>query len=74
LIELISGMSEWLLNDFPKYQGKTLRSDVKDAYTKAETIISGVVTLPDCDCQYGSYQNKINKLYEQWLLSGQNTK
>ena len=60
-------MSNWLLNDFPKYKGKTLRGDVKDAYTKAETLLDGRVTLPDCSCQYGSYQNKINKLYEQWV-------
>ena len=60
-------MSNWLLNDFPKYKGKTLRGDVKQAYLNAEKLISGVETMPDCSCQYGSYQNKVDKLYEQWV-------
>lgn len=63
----------WLLDVFPTYQGKTLRGDVKEAYLKAEKLISGRETMPDCDCQYGGYQIKIDKLYEQWV-SGEDIK
>jgi len=57
---------EWLLQVFPKFKNTVLRGVNLEAYTKAETIITGRATTPDCSCSYGSYQQKINKLYDKW--------
>ena len=58
---------EWLLNIFPQYKANVLRGDNKQEYIKAEELISGKVSIPNCGCQYHSYQAKINGLHDEWL-------
>jgi len=61
----------WMLTTFPKFRGLVLRGVNLDAYEKAEFLMTGERTVPDCSCSYNSYQIKINALYEKWV--GQNT-
>ena len=63
---------QWLMDIFPQYKVTVLRGDNKQQYMKAEQLISGNVTIPECGCQYHSYQNKVNGLHDQWVKE-QNT-
>lgn len=58
---------DWLLKVFPKFMNQVIRGVNKDAYIKAETIINGRASFPNCSCSYTSYQNRINQLYSEWL-------
>lgn len=58
---------EWLLTVFPQYMNQVIRGVNKDAYVKAETIIIGRHSFPNCSCSYTSHQNRINELYKQWI-------
>jgi len=64
---------DWLLKSFPQYLNRVLRGYNKDAYIRVETLLSGRVTFPDCSCSYGSYQQKINKLYYEWASTRKET-
>ena len=57
----------WLKDIFPQYMAEVLRGVNIDAYKKAEQLISGRITTPDCGCQFHSYQAKVNQLYDEWL-------
>ena len=58
---------DWLKTVFPQYMRQVIRGVNKDAYEKAERLITGKVTMPDCSCSYTAHQNKINVIYEEWL-------
>lgn len=57
---------DWLKNIFPQYMAEVLRGTNIQEYKRAEQLISGQVTAPDCGCQYHSYQAKVNQLYDEW--------
>jgi hypothetical protein len=59
--------TEWLSNIFPQYMAHKLRGDNIKEYKKAEELITGKVTAPDCGCAYHSYQSKVNQLYNTWV-------
>lgn len=58
---------DWMVNIFPQYMTQVLRATNIEEYKRAETLIIGRHSLPSCGCQYHSYQNKINQLYDEWV-------
>lgn len=56
----------WLKDIFPQYMTTVLRGTNIQEYKRAEQLISGQLTVPDCGCQFHAYQAKINQLYDEW--------
>ena len=58
---------EWLVDLFPLSMGRVLRGNIKQDYLKAEFLLLGTQTLPDCDCQNEGYKRKIERSYREWI-------
>lgn len=58
---------EWLRETFPQYKQAVLRGVNLDAYAKAEVIMIGKSSKPNCSCSYSSYKQKIEGYYDKWL-------
>lgn len=63
--------TKWLVEEFPKYMGLTLKGAVKDAYEKAEKLLFNLpeTWVRDCTCEYGYLFNRVNTKYEEFLKS-----
>ena len=59
----------FLLQEFPEYQGRTIRGDVLNAYYKAEMYLKNrhAISRRSCGCQYGSMGREVDRLYQDWL-------
>jgi len=57
---------KWLKEVFPQFQNKVLRGVNLDAYAKAELIILGKSSKPECSCSYNNYKQKVDSYYEKW--------
>ena len=66
---------KWLLEEFPKYRGKTIKGDVSNSYYKAEMILNGwsQVKKRTCSCQLRSLADGVDKLYNKWLQNNEKT-
>jgi len=62
----------WLIGEFPDFQGNVIKGATKNAYMKAELLITGTASAPDCNCGNNRWAAKIDKLYSEWLKE-QNT-
>lgn len=62
-------MSEWLKEEFPKHQGKTLRGETLKAYYEAERILLNrdKIQPRGCSCNYNQLKAFVDELYEKWL-------
>lgn len=58
---------KWLTETFPEFKNKVLRGVNLDAYAKAEMLIVGKSSTPNCTCSYNSYKQKIDGYYDKWL-------
>lgn len=60
---------EWLLNEFPKYIGKTLMKDTLTAYYKAEMLVNGwnEIKKRGCSCNYKQLKNSTEISYKKWV-------
>ena len=59
----------WLLEEFPKYKGKTIRGEIANAYHEAERILNNKQSINKrtCGCQYRSLAEGVNRAYDKWL-------
>tara|TARA_R110001632_G_scaffold60902_1_gene147242 strand:- start:443 stop:673 length:231 start_codon:yes stop_codon:yes gene_type:complete len=64
----------WLLNEFPQYQVKVMRGDTKNAYLKAEMLLTNAHAIKPrgCGCQNGALKSQVDEQYRQWLLKKNN--
>lgn len=58
---------KWLTEIFPEYKNKVLRGVNLDAYSKAEMLIMGKSSKPECSCSYNSYKLKIDSFHDRWV-------
>ena len=58
---------KWLKETFPEYKKAVLRGVNLDAYAKAEMLIMGKSSKPECSCSYNAYKQKIEGYYYRWL-------
>lgn len=60
---------KWLLEEFPKYKGKTIRGEVLNAYYKAEMLLSNreQINKRSCSCQLRSLATGVDKSYNKWV-------
>ena len=66
---MVNEKERFLLEEFPEYQGRTLRGDVVNAYLKAEMHLKDrhAIQKRNCSCQYGSLGREVDRLYNEWL-------
>lgn len=59
----------YLLVEFPKYKGLTLRGRVVQEYYEAERILKGLnqIMPRGCSCEYRHMAETVNKLHDKWL-------
>ncbi len=60
---------EWLMLEFPKYKGKTIRGEVLKAYYEAERILAGKeqIRKRGCSCELRGMATGVDKSYNNWL-------
>ena len=58
---------KWLTQTFPEFKNKVLRGVNLDAYSKAEMLIMGKSSKPECSCSYNAYKQKIDGYYDKWV-------
>jgi len=60
---------DFLLNEFPKWKGRTIRGDVYHNYLKAEMYLKNRHALQKrgCGCEYASMGRQVDRLYDEWL-------
>ena len=60
---------KWLIEEFPKYKGRTIRGEVLAAYYKAEMILSGNTQIKKrgCSCELGGMARAVDNSYNKWL-------
>lgn len=60
---------DWLLNEFPKFIGKTLMKDTLQAYYKAEMLLNGwdKIKKRGCSCNYKQLKNSTETSYKKWI-------
>lgn len=59
---------KWLLEEFPKFVGRSMMKETLQAYYKAEMILNGwEKTKPrTCSCQLGDLAREVNMKYEKF--------
>ena len=60
---------QYLLEEFPKVKGRTLRGDTLRVYYETERILNNKEKIHkrSCTCEYRSLAIAVNKQYENWL-------
>jgi len=60
---------KWLIEEFPKYKGKTIRGEVLASYYRAEMLLNGwsQIKKRTCSCQLRSLASETDRLYNKWL-------
>jgi len=60
---------DWLLNEFPKFIGRTLMKDTLHAYYKAEMLLKGYEQIKrrSCSCQYRGLKTDTENSYNKWV-------
>ena len=60
---------KWLIEEFPKYMGKTIRGEVLKAYYEAERILAGKdqIRKRGCSCELRGMATGVDKSYNKWL-------
>ena len=60
---------QWLIEEFPKYKGKTIRGEVLKAYYEAERILAGKdqIRRRGCSCELRGMATGVDNSYNKWL-------
>jgi len=60
---------KWLIEEFSKYRGKTIRGETLAAYYRAEMLLNGWAQIKrrGCSCQLRSLADGVDKSYNKWL-------
>lgn len=64
----------WLTQAFPEFQGRVVKGSVKEAYLKAEMLLSGwdKIKARGCGCQMGQLKAEVDIKYNNWLQLNNN--
>jgi hypothetical protein len=59
----------WLIEDFPRFIGRTLMKDTLKAYYKAEMLLHGwdEIKRRGCSCSLRSLKEVVEWKYKTWL-------
>ena len=60
---------QWLIQEFPKHKGKTVRGDIAKAYYEAERILNGWTQIKrrGCGCELGGMAKAVDNSYNKWI-------
>tara|TARA_R110000803_G_scaffold38327_8_gene82780 strand:- start:1365 stop:1583 length:219 start_codon:yes stop_codon:yes gene_type:complete len=60
---------KWLLEEFPKFKGMTIRGEVLTAYYKAEMLLNNKeqINKRSCSCQLRGMAGQVDKSYSKWV-------
>jgi len=60
---------KWLLEEFPKYKGRTMMKDTVNAYLKAEMILNGwsQIKKRTCSCHLRGLADGVNAAYGKFV-------
>lgn len=60
---------KWLIEEFPKYMGKTIRGEVLTSYYRAEMLLAGKdqIRKRGCGCELRGMASGVDKSYNNWL-------
>jgi hypothetical protein len=62
---------KWLLEEFPKYKGRTMMKETVTAYLKAEMLLNGweKVKQRTCSCHLRGLADGVNAAYNTFIKS-----
>lgn len=60
---------QWLIEEFPKYRGRTMMKKTVDAYLKAEKILNGwdKINPRTCSCHLRGLADTVNAAYGKFI-------